>query len=159
MNILFVCLGNICRSPMAEAVMRHMLAKEGLSDVVTVDSVATGDYHTGEPPHIGTQNKLKEKGISFDGIYARRVTLDDIVEADYVLAMDNKVCGRTKALCDPELEKKVVLLSTYGKGGWEEVPDPWYTGDFDLAYDLVLEGCSGVMEEIRAKLANGAADA
>lgn len=152
MKILFVCLGNICRSPMAEAVMRHMLVKEGLSDKITVDSVSTGDYHTGEAPHIGTQNKLKENHIPCDGLYARRITVEDTEAFDHIIAMDNKVLNRTKAICSPENAEKVVLLSSYVQKDWEEVPDPWYTGDFDLAYDLIWEGCTAVLQHVRAEL-------
>ena len=156
MKILFVCLGNICRSPMAEAVMRHMLIEKGLSDVITVDSVSTGDYHTGEEPHIGTRTKLDEHNIPYDGIYARRITVEDTIECDHVIAMDNKVLNRTKAICSPENEKKVVLLSSYVQGDWEEVPDPWYTGDFDLAYRLICEGCDAVLQQVQSELAGKA---
>ena len=89
-RVLFVCLGNICRSPMAEAIFRDFVVKEGLEEKIVIDSAGTGDWHIGHPPHKGTQKILKENEVSFEGIKARQVEKEDLTKFDYIIAMDNK---------------------------------------------------------------------
>lgn len=87
-NVVFVCLGNICRSPMAEAVLRHLAARRGLKQAVVVDSAGTGDWHLGAVPHEGTRRELDRAGISYEGMRARLVDRDDLERADYIVVMD-----------------------------------------------------------------------
>ncbi len=148
-SVLFVCLGNICRSPMAEAVLRHYVKQEGLMNQIEVDSAGTGNWHVGEPPHHGTQNKLKEKGISCEGIRARQVRKDDFGKFTYIIAMDENNINSLRKMAknqDVHIQRFVDLIpgTTY-----TEVPDPWYTGDFDETYRLVSEGCRHLLEKIK----------
>ncbi|SEN34637.1 low molecular weight protein-tyrosine-phosphatase [Lihuaxuella thermophila] len=148
-SVLFVCLGNICRSPMAEAVFRHYVEQEGLSGKIRVDSAGTGNWHIGEPPHHGTRNKLKEKGISYEGIRARQVRKDDFDEFTYIIGMDESNIASLRKLAgsqDAHIYRFVDLIpgTTY-----REVPDPWYTGDFDETYQLVSEGCLELLKMIK----------
>lgn len=150
MKILFVCLGNICRSPMAEAVMRKKLGDAGLSEAVTLDSAATGDWYTGSSPHQGTRHKLDSNGVSYEGIIARRITEADLESADYIIGMDHSNIKNIQQLCTDAHKNKVYLLSEFVEDAqWDEMPDPWYTGDFDLTYEQVCEGCEGLLRHIR----------
>ena len=140
-RILFVCLGNICRSPMAEAVMRDMIEKENLSSKIKVDSAATSRWHIGDPPHKGTQAKLKEYGITTSGMKGRQLQKEDFEKFDYIIGMDSQnVSNIRQMLGQPEHPKifRFLDITSHKK----DVPDPYYTGDFQETYNLVQEGCS-----------------
>lgn len=151
-NVLFVCLGNICRSPMAEAVFRDMVQKKGWGDKILVDSAGTGDWHLGEPPHEGTRELLTSKNISYDGLKARQVIDKDLEEYDYIIGMDAKNIGDLQRLAGNVPMKHVARLMDYvPEGQIEDVPDPYFTGNFDEVYDLVVEGCKALLKDIGAR--------
>lgn len=148
MKIMFVCLGNICRSPMAEAVFRHMVLQKGLGDRIVVDSCGTADYHTGKPPHPSTREILEANGVSYDGIKASQLKRHHLDEFDGIVAMDEENLADIKGLGKKDSKAWVKLLSQFSKSEWISVPDPWYTGDFELTYRLVVEGCEGLLNDI-----------
>lgn len=149
-RVLFVCLGNICRSPMAEAVFQQRVREEGLADQFQVDSAGTGRWHVGEPPHRGTQDVLRRHGIPYQG-RAYQVTPADLAEADYVVAMDSSNMDDLRWIdrqgnLDGKLHK---LLDFAPPGSPANVPDPYYEGNFDYVYDLVDAGARGLLAHIR----------
>ena len=149
-KILFVCLGNICRSTMAEAVMRHLINEQGLSARIVVDSAGTGNWHVGEAPHSGTRKRLAREGISTEGIFARQITKEDITEFDYIIGMDSDNLKNIRPYCKPEDINKACLLADFVENNrWTDVPDPWYSGDFDETYRLVREGCEQLLARLR----------
>lgn len=151
MRVLFVCLGNICRSPMAEAVMRDLVENNGLSDKITVDSAATSRWHVGEAPHKGTLSKLKEYQISTTGIKARQLQEGDFEQFDYIIGMDSSnVRNIREMLGQPDHPKifRFLDLTPHKK----DVPDPYYTGDFQETYDLVKEGCEVLLKKIMKEM-------
>ncbi|VEF46897.1 protein-tyrosine-phosphatase [Bacillus freudenreichii] len=150
-KVLFVCLGNICRSPMAEAIMRDLIEKEGFSGKISVDSAGTGSWHIGNPPHKGTLKKLAEYNISTDGLVARQFSEKDYDEYDYIVGMDeSNIRNIYEMTGKPEAPKIIRLLDlTEAK---KDVPDPYYTGDFQETYDLVSEGCQVLLEKIKAEM-------
>lgn len=146
-NVLFVCLGNICRSPMAEAVMRDLIKKQGLSHKINVDSAATSSWHIGEGPHKGTLSKLREFNISTTGMKARQLHKTDFDKFDYIIGMDSSnVQNIRHMLGQPDHPKifRFLDLTEHKK----DVPDPYYTGDFQETYDLVLDGCQQLLKLI-----------
>jgi protein-tyrosine phosphatase len=151
-NVLFVCLGNICRSPMAEAVFQHMVDQAGLSAQIAVDSVGTGDWHIGEPAHHGTRTLLRQHDIRYNG-RARQVTPEDVRAADYVVAMDGGNVNELRQLDREDvLAGKLHLLLDFAPGQEvRHVPDPYYAGNFDEVYRLVEIGCQGLLEHIRTQ--------
>lgn len=150
-RVLFVCLGNICRSPMAEAVFRHLVKKEGLQDKIEVDSAGLGSWHVGNPPHRGTRDILDQHNISYDGLVARQFQTEDLHQFDYIVAMDNDNIAGINRLKRENPRAQVAKLMDFVKEAREsEVPDPYYTGNFDYVYSLVTEGCQALLEHIKA---------
>lgn len=152
-RVLFVCLGNICRSPMAEAVFRHLVEQAGLSDQILVDSAGTSDYHLGERAHSGTRAVLRANGIEYDG-RARQVSPDDFEQFDYILAMDNDNLAALRRMAPPETRAVIRRFLDFADGvGTREVPDPYYDGqaEFEYVYQLVRRGAEGLLAHIRAE--------
>jgi protein-tyrosine phosphatase len=137
-NVLFICLGNICRSPMAEAIFRDLLAKRGLAEGVRVDSAGTSSWHEGERPHKGTLEKLAAHGISTAGMYSRPLVKEDATRFDVFVCMDvQNVQDAKKIVGDVPM---TTLLDN------QDVPDPYYTGDFEETYQLCVQGCKKLLE-------------
>ncbi len=149
-RILFVCHGNICRSPMAEFVMKDIVKKAGRSDEFYIASCATSTEEIGNPVHHGTRRKLAEVGISCDGKRAVQLTKSDYNKYDYIIAMDEMNIRNIMRIIKSDPEGKVsLLLSHAGMSG--SIADPWYTGNFDDTYRDVLLGCKALFNEIVSK--------
>ena len=148
-SVLFVCLGNICRSPMAEAVFRHLVKQEGLEDRIIIDSAGTGDWHTGQPPHRGTRGILEQYGISYEGIRARQVKKQDFERFDIVVAMDGQNEADLQQIGRQLGAKVVKLLDLVPDAQLKDVPDPYYTGNFQEVYELIERGCTILLSQIR----------
>ncbi len=148
-NVTFVCLGNICRSPMAEGIFLDKVEKAGLSDHFKVDSCGTGRWHIGEEAHSGTRRILQQNNISYYG-RARQIKQEDLETADYLIAMSQTNLQAVKRMGSTRAQ--VSLLLDYARGVDEtDVPDPYYTGNFDYVYELVEAGTEGLLNEIREK--------
>lgn len=149
-RVLFVCLGNICRSPMAEAVFRDLVKKEELSGKIEVDSSGTGDWHVGNEPHEGTRKILDEKKISYQGILARTVQAKDWDDFDYIIAMDEQNIEGLRKIRDND-DTTVIrrLMDFVEQSDVKDVPDPYYTGNFEYTYELVSEGCEQLLNYIK----------
>ena len=149
LKILFVCHGNICRSPMAEFVMRDMIKKCGLDGKIVTASAATSTEEIGNPVHSGTRRKLREHGISTDGKYAVQLTKSDYGKYDYLIGMDSANIRNMKRITGGD-EKIVRLLDLTDEP--RDVADPWYTGDFDTTYNDVVKGCKVLLEKLEGEL-------
>jgi protein-tyrosine phosphatase len=152
-SVLFVCLGNICRSPMAEAVFRDLIRREGLQDRVKVDSAGTGDWHIGHPPHEGTRRVLDHFKISYEGMKARTLAPNDADNFDLIVAMDSKNERdiRQRLHASPSTEV-IRFLSLLPEKGMADVPDPYYTGNFGEVYEMVREGCEKLLTRVKERL-------
>lgn len=145
-HILFVCHGNICRSPMAEFVMRDLAAKAGVA-VVTA-SAATSDEEIGNPVHPGTRHMLAQYGIRCNGKTARRLTRADYDDYDYLIAMDRYNLRNMRAMLGGDPQGKTAMLLSYC-GEMGDVADPWYTGDFESTWRDVNRGCRALLAFIQ----------
>jgi protein-tyrosine phosphatase len=153
MKLLFVCMGNICRSPTAEGVMRRLLRDEGLEDEIQIDSAGTGGWHVGNPPDERATEAAFRRGITLEGA-ARQVRPSDFDDYDLLLAADRQNLAELRAIApDDEARAKVRLLREFDPGshGDLDVPDPYYggPGGFEEVLDLVEAACRGLLAEVR----------
>lgn len=151
-SVLFVCLGNICRSPTAEGVFRHLLRQEGLDGHILTDSAGTHAYHIGEPPDRRAQETARQRGIDLSDLRGRKALADDFEKFDYILAMDSENYENLSRLCPPEQRDKLHLFLDFAPHLEEtEVPDPYYGGakGFDRVFDMVEQASQGLLEDIR----------
>jgi protein-tyrosine phosphatase len=146
-RVLFVCTGNICRSPMAEAVFRHMVARAGLSGQIDVDSAGIGGWHVGEQPHQGTRRVLREQGITYAHA-ARQVRDADLTHFDYLIALDRGHLFELRALAGRTHTEPALLMDYAPAASTRDVPDPYYDGRFAEVFALVEQGCRGLLEHI-----------
>ena len=148
-RVLFVCHGNICRSPMAEFVMKDLVVKAGLEQEFHIESAATTREEIGNPVYPPAQRKLGERGIGCSGKTARQMRREDYSRWDLLIGMDQENLRRMQQICGVDPDGKIHLLMDYtSRPG--EVADPWYSGDFDTAWTDVLEGCEGLLRTLTA---------
>jgi protein-tyrosine phosphatase len=155
-SVLFVCLGNICRSPAAEGVFKHMVDKDGLGSVIHVDSAGTGGWHVGDAPDSRMIHYAKERGYDLTQLEARQFSEEDFVKFDYILTMDN---SNLKNVLNLDVKRqhhgKVKPLTTFCKiHDVREVPDPYYDRDegFNLVLDLIEDACTELLAKIKGEL-------
>lgn len=153
-NVLFVCMGNICRSPTAEGVFRHLVAQNDLQDIIRIDSAGTHAYHVGESPDRRAQATAQKRGIDLSGIRARRVIASDFEKFDYVLAMDRDNYMILNELCPVGYEERLSLFLDFASTlSIKEVPDPYYGGvkGFDVVFDMVEQASRGLLDDIQQR--------
>lgn len=143
-SILFVCHGNICRSPMAEFILKDMVKKKNKEAFFYIASAATSTEEIGNPVHHGTRNKLAQYGISTAGKYARQMTKKDYAEYDYLIGMDDWNIRNMLRITGGDPEQKIRKLLEFA-GSSRDIADPWYTGNFDVTYDDIVEGCEAFL--------------
>lgn len=151
-SVLFCCMGNICRSPTAEAVFRAKVYEAGLSQHIDIDSVGTHDYHIGDPPDQRTQRAAKQRGYDLGNLRGRQVEVADFSRFDYVLAMDNANMAILYSLCPKEHRDRLGLFLHYAKNYRQtEVPDPYYGGEdgFERVLDMVEDAAAGLLQHIQ----------
>jgi protein-tyrosine phosphatase len=151
-NVLFVCLGNICRSPSAEGMFRHLLDSTGLAGRVGVDSAGTGTWHIGKPPDRRAQSAMRMRGLDISNLKARQAVTGDFSRFDYVLAMDRSNHADLATLCPPGEAHRLGLFLDFTPGlEGRDVPDPYYGSgrDFDRMLDTIELGARGLLDHIR----------
>lgn len=153
-SVLFVCMGNICRSPTAHAVFQRLVEQAGLAERIRIDSAGTHAYHVGNPPDERAMRAAMARRYRMDHLLARQVTAEDIAAYDYVLAMDLANLEILQALADETLRDKPQLFMNYAPDyGLEEVPDPYYggTNGFEQVLDMVEAAAGNLLEDIRRR--------
>lgn len=154
MKVLFVCLGNICRSPTAEGVFRHKVREAGLEDHIEIDSAGTGDWHVGKSPDARTRAAALRRGYDLSSLRARQVSVADFSRYDLVLAMDDANLRDLKRLRGSNGKAELDLFLRRYELEIDEVPDPYYGGEdgFEQVLDLVERACDGLLTEVKGRL-------
>lgn len=153
-KVLFVCMGNICRSPTAHGVFEHMLKEQGLVAAIEVDSCGTHAYHIGEGPDRRSQDVARQRGISLEHLRARRVEMSDFEYFDYILAMDRDNLSILESMTPSQYADKLSLFLDFAPSRSEsEVPDPYYGGakGFDIVLDMIEVASQGLLDDIRQR--------
>lgn len=146
-KVLFICLGNICRSTMAEFVLKDLVRKNGLEHNFVIESAGTSSEEVGNPVHHGTKAKLASLGISCDGKFARKLTTEDYDKFDYLICMDSGNIADALRIFGGDPHKKISLLLSFA-GKNQSIKDPWYTGNFDETYEDVLCGLRSFLSSL-----------
>lgn len=148
-SVVFVCLGNICRSPTAEGVFRALVASRGLEEFIHIDSAGTSNWHVGESPDSRATEAARERGIDLSSLRGRQATARDFSEFDYVIAMDDDNYASLSHLASPDQQHKLHLFLDFASGVAErEVPDPYYGGGFPHVFDLIENASEGLLKHI-----------
>lgn len=150
-KVLFVCLGNICRSPMAEYIFKNMVKKEELEGKFYIDSAATSNEEIGNPIHYETRNKLNEMNIECGNHVARRMAKQDYDKFDYIIGMEEQNIINIKRIVGEDKENKVFRLLDFSKNP-RDIADPWYTGNFNKTYDDIVEGLEGFIKHLKKEI-------
>lgn len=145
LDILFICHGNICRSPMAEFVMKDLTERQGLAGKFQIASAATSREELGNDIHPGTRRVLEREGIPFSSRQARQITKSDYEAYDYIIAMDRANLRNLERLLGGDPEGKIFLFLEFA-GEHRDIADPWYTGNFDETYRDIQQGCTALLE-------------
>lgn len=151
-KVLFVCMGNICRSPTAQGVFEHLVKSAGLAERILIDSAGTHAYHTGNPPDRRSQAAAKERGIDLSGLRARKVDVLDFEHFDYILAMDHSNLQDLQELIQQQEDERLHLFMRFAtRWDVDEVPDPYYGGSngFERVLDMVEDAAEGLLAHIR----------
>jgi protein-tyrosine phosphatase len=154
-SVLFICMGNICRSPTAQGVFERLVRESGLDAHVEIDSAGTHAYHVGEPPDRRATQVAADRGIDLTSQRARRVREDDFEMFDYILAMDRDNLEDLRAICPDHVQDRICLLLDFAETDQSsDVPDPYYGGTqgFERVLDMVEEGARGLLEDIRRRI-------
>lgn len=154
MKVLFVCLGNICRSPTAEGVFRHYVEQAGLSDKITIDSAGTAEWHIGKAPDPRTVAAAAKRGYDLSPLRGRQAQIEDFAKFDLILAMDKSNLSNLQAIQPADAKAELALyLPRFGISP-DEVPDPYYGGEdgFELVLDMLEQASEVLLDEIKAKL-------
>jgi protein-tyrosine phosphatase len=148
-RVLMVCHGNICRSTMAQSVLTHMVKQRHIEDNFYIDSAATSREEIGNPPHYGTVHKLRQEGIPLVAHRARQMTRQDYDRFDYLIGMDDANIRNMERIAGGDPEHKIHKLLEYA-GSSRAIADPWYTDNFDVTYDDIIEGCEAFLRELQS---------
>ena len=150
-KVLFVCMGNICRSPTAHGVFKTMVDEQGLSDRILVDSAGTHSYHIGSPPDLRSQDTAQSRGVDLTVLRARQFESEDFLDFDFLLAMDHSNLSNMSALRPDSVRGRLELMLDYSEiYKQKEVPDPYFGNDgFELAFDMISDASVGLLKHIR----------
>ena len=149
-KVLFICHGNICRSPMAEFILKDIIKKRGLEDKFIISSSATSTEEIGNPVHPGTRKKLSSFNINTSGKKAVQITKSDYEKYDYIFLMDNNNIRNIKRIIDSDPDNKICRFLDITNNP-RDIADPWYTGNFDETYNDILEGCTAFIEKLESE--------
>ena len=151
-KVLFVCMGNICRSPTAEGSFRSIVSKQGLSESFEIDSAGTHAYHIGNPPDKRSQQTARKYGVELSNQRARQIHESDFYYYDYIIAMDTDNIDILKSICPTDSQSEIKLLLDYlADASFQSVPDPYFEGKFEEVFEMVYAACTSFLENLEKK--------